>query len=147
MTFITTYPDQEQIARETVSEEFMQARADFADWYDSKSEDMQEFIDEISDRTSFIIDEDEYDKFIEELADYGIETASQFEDAFFGEFEGVNQEEKFAEEFIDEMGYRDNLPGFIVNHLDYKMIWECELMHDFYVIEFRGNSYFFNRNY
>ena len=147
MTFITTYPNQEQIAKETDMELIMQAQSDFAAWYDAKYEETQSLIDEIADRTSFIIDEDEYDQFFEELANYGINDASQFEDAFYAEFEGVNQEEQFAAEFIDEMGYRVDLPAFIGNHLDYKMIWECELKFDYFIIEFKGNSYFFNRHY
>ena len=63
----------------TLSPEFIKAREDFASWYDSKTEDMQALIDEISDRTYFIIDEDEYDAFISELGDYGITDASSFE--------------------------------------------------------------------
>ena len=144
MTLITTYPDQEQIAKETDMELIMQAQSDFEAWYDAKYEETQSLIDEIAERTCYIIDEDEYDAFIELLAAEGITEASLFEDAFSNEFEGVNQEATFCEELIDELGYRDNLPGFIGNHLDYKMIWECELRHDFFVIEFRGNSYFFH---
>ncbi len=130
-----------------LSEEFMKSRLDYAAWYDAKYEETQDLIDEIHDRTSFIIDEDEYDAFLEELASYGITESRIFQDAFHGEFEGVNQEEQFAAEFIDEMGYRVDLPAFIGNHLDYKMIWECEFKHDYFIIEFKGNSYFFNRNY
>jgi len=126
-----------------LSEEFMKARLDFAAWYDAKYEETQSLIEEIAERTSFIIDEEEYDAFIEELANYGITNASSFEDAFNGEYEGVNQEESFCEELIDELGYSENLPSFISNHLDYKMMWECELRFDYFVIEFRGNSYFF----
>ena len=40
---------------DNLSEEFMKARLDFAAWYDSKYEETQDLIDEIAERTSFII--------------------------------------------------------------------------------------------
>ena len=82
-----------------LSEKFMKSSIDFAKWYDKKPEAIQELIDEISSRTYFIIDEDEYDEFINLLAEYDITTAEQFESAFQGEYEGYGQDvlTKFTE--------------------------------------------------
>ena len=43
----------------TLSPEFVQARNAFAAWYDAKDVEIQSLIDTISDRTYFIIDEDD----------------------------------------------------------------------------------------
>ena len=45
---------------------------EYANWYDSKPQDVQELVDEISDRTSYITESSEYNEFIEELEAYGI---------------------------------------------------------------------------
>ena len=116
----------------------------FENWYDSKSEDYQLLIDEISDRTSFIIDEDEYDAFIEELANYGINDSSQFEDAFNGEVEGYGERvfAEFSEEFVESCGYKIE-PEFIANCIDWELVWYSSLRYDYQAIEFKGNTYFF----
>ena len=136
------------VSTPNLSPEFIKAREDFAAWYDAKSEDEQEFIDEISDRTSFIIDEDEYDEFIEELADYGITTASQFEDAFNGEWEGTGDRitALFAEDLVDGCGYSIE-PEFIANCIDWQLVWYSALRFDYNAIEFKGNTYFFSNHY
>ena len=128
----------------TLSPEFIKAREDFASWYDSKSEDMQEFIDEISDRTHYIIDEEDYDDFIEELQSYGITNASEFEDAFEGEWEGYGERiyAQFSENLIDSIGYTIE-PEFISNCVDWELVWYSSLRYDYNVVEFKGNTYFF----
>ena len=127
-----------------LSPEFIKAREDFATWYDAKSEDMQALIDEISDRTYYIIDENEYDEFIEELANYGINDASSFEDAFEREVEGsgVRVFAEFSEELIESCGYTIE-PEFIANCIDWELVWYSSLRYDYQAFEFKGNSYFF----
>ena len=135
----------------TLSPEFVSARDAFAAWYDSKDADTQELIDTISDRTYFIIDEDEYDAFISMLAnDMDITTAEQFEDAFYQEYEGVGEHitTKFAEEFCDDVyPIDDNVADIYRYAIDYQLVWYSMLRHDFYDLEFKGNTYIFNRNY
>lgn len=133
---------------ELLSEDFMKASLDFESWYDAKSEDEQEFIDEISDRTSFIIDEGEYDEFIAELESYGIETASQFEDAFNGEWEGYGERvyALFSEDLIDQCGYTIE-PEFISHCIDWELVWYSSLRYDYNAIEFKGNTYFFSNHF
>ena len=127
----------------TLSPEFIKAREDFAAWYDSKSEDEQQLIDEISDRTYYIIDEDEYETFIEELNAYGITTAGEFEDAFEAELEGHS--EKIYAEFSENLcdGLWDIKPEFIANCVDWELVWYSTLRYDYNAIESNGNTYFF----
>lgn len=127
-----------------LSEEFMKARLDFAAWYDSKSEEMQLLIDEISERTYFIIEENEYDSFIEELANYGINDAEQFEDAFQLEVEGYGERvyAEFSEQLVEDCGY-SIYPEFIINCIDWEQVWYSSLRYDYQTIEFKGNTYFF----
>lgn len=132
-----------------LSDEFMHARLKFAEWYDAKSEDEQALIDAISDRTCFITDEHEYDEFIELLDDYGIEHASQFEDAFEQELEGYSESvlATFAEELCDAMGYTADLPSLFANHIDWETVWYAELRHDFITVEFNNNTYLFHNSF
>ena len=128
----------------TLSPEFIKAREDFATWYDSKEIEYQFLIDEISERTNFIIDEEEYDTFIEELANYGINDASQFEDAFEREVEGYGERvfSEFSEQLMDDLGYNIQ-PDFIANCIDWELVWYSSLRYDYQTIEFKGNTYFF----
>ena len=127
-----------------LSPEFIKAREDFASWYDSKTEDYQALIDEISDRTYYIIDENEYDEFISLLGDYGITDASSFEDAFNGEVEGHGERvfAEFSEELVESLGYTIE-PEFIANCIDWELVWYSSLRYDYNTIEFKGNTYFF----
>ena len=136
------------VSTPNLSPEFIKAREDFAAWYDAKSEDMQEFIDEISDRTSFIIDEEEYDEFINELDSYGITTAQQFEDAFQGEWEGYGERiyALFSEDLIDQFGYSIE-PEFISHCIDWELVWYSGLRYDYNAVEFKGNTYFFSNHF
>ena len=123
----------------------------FTAWYDAKTEEVQELIDSISDMTSTIIEESEYDSFIEELDSYGIENASTFEDAYAGCYEsrfGSSAEANFSEELSSDCGYmgNTNLPDFIANHIDWQAVWDCELRHDYFTIE-AGSTYFFSAHF
>ena len=85
----------------TLSPEFVSARAAFAAWYDSKDAATQELIDSISDRTYFIIEEQDYDRFINMLdEDYGITSAMDFEDRFEAEIEGYG--DRFVAESLQD---------------------------------------------
>ena len=128
-----------------LSADFIKAREDFAAWYDAKSEESMEFIDEISDRTCFIIDEDEYDEFIKELDSYGITTAEQFADAFEGEYEGTGDRvtAEFAEHWVDDIGDLHLVPEYLQGAIDYELVWYSTIRYDFMEVEFKGNTYFF----
>ena len=133
----------------TLSPAFVASSVRFERWYDSKDADTQELIDEISDRTHFIIDEAEYDAFISMLdSDLSITTAEQFANAFYGEQEGVGDHitTKFTEEFCDDLYPTDDLPHIYQCAIDFELVWYQSLRYDFYDLEFKGNTYFFNRN-
>ena len=129
----------------TLSPEFVTARDAFAAWYDSKDAATQELIDAISDRTYYIIEEQDYDRFIDLLKDEGIESASDFEDKFEREFEdyGNNALAEYAEELAEECGYLDRIPDFLRNHIDWEAVWNCELRYDYSEVQFQENTYLF----
>ena len=116
-------------------------------WYDSKDGEYQLFIDSISERTGYITEENEYDEFIEELANYGINDVSDFEDAFSQEVEGYGERvtSDFAEELVESCGYNIE-PEFIRNCIDWQLVWYSSLRYDYQTIEFKGNTYFFHNN-
>ncbi len=96
--------------------------------------------------------EEDMDKLIQELDDYGIETVEQFEDAYAGCFESqpyTSAEAQFCEELADDCGYmgNTNLPSFIANHIDWQAVWDCELRHDYFTIEADGDTYFFSSHF
>ena len=133
----------------TLSPAFVASSVRFERWYDSKDAVTKELIDEISDRTHFIIDEAEYDAFINMLASHmSITTAEQFEDAFYGELEGVGDHitTKFTEDWCEDVYPTDDMPDLYRCAIDFELVWYQSLRHDFYDLEFKGNTYFFNRN-
>ena len=119
----------------------------FEQWYDSKDADTQELIDEIHESTQFIIDEEEYDLFIAELENEGITTAEEFCDRFTGEWVGVGDHvtTKFTEEWCEEVYPTDDMPDLYRCAIDFELVWYQSLRYDFYDMEFKGNTYFFNR--
>ena len=128
-----------------LSDSFMKEQLDYDAWYESKPLEYQLFIDTIAERTNFIIDEADYDTFIEELANYGINDVSDFEDAFNGECEGYGERvfAEFSEELIESCGYTIE-PEFIANCIDWELVWYSSLRYDYQTIEFKGNTYFFH---
>ena len=130
----------------TVSPQFVAARDAFAAWYDSKSPEMQDLIDAISDRTYYIIEEQDYDRFINMLdEDYGITTAVDFEDKFEREIEGYGDSQlaEFTESLLDDCGYLSNIPDFILSNIDYTGVWEGWLRFDYSEVQFQENTYLF----
>jgi hypothetical protein len=128
-----------------LSDSFMKEQLDYDAWYESKDIEYQFLIDEIAERTNFIIDEADYDAFIEELANYGINDASQFEDAFSQESEGYGERvfSEFCEELVESCGYTIE-PEFIRYCIDWEQVWYSSLRYDYQTIEFKGNTYFFH---
>ncbi len=128
-----------------LSDKFMKEQLDYDAWYESKDTEYQFFIDEIAERTNYIIDEADYDAFIEELANYGINDASQFEDAFSGEWEGYGERvfAEFCAELVDSCGYTIQ-PDFIRYCIDWEQVWYSSLRYDYNAIEFNNNTYFFH---
>lgn len=55
--------------------------------------------------------------------------------------------EDFAEEFMDEIGYTENLPDWIRNHIDWKGVWCGELRHDYGYTKVNGSLFFYRTTY
>lgn len=133
----------------TLSPQFVAARDAFAAWYDALNSDKRELVDSIADRTYYITEEREYEEFIQMLdVEYGITTAIDFEDKFEAEFEGYGdgQLAEYASNMIDECGYLDRVPDFLKNHIDWQMVWDCELRFDYSEIQFNENTYLFRNH-
>ena len=133
----------------TLSPQFVAARDAFAAWYDALSSDKQELVDSIADRTYYITEEHEYEEFIQMLdVEYGITTAIDFEDKFEAEFDGYGdgQLAEYASNMVDECGYLDRVPDFLKNHIDWQMVWDCELRFDYSEIVFHENTYLFRNH-
>lgn len=120
-----------------------------ASWYDSLTEQDQELYDMIEDRCP------EFSKlngrlcreFMDELSEYGVTTAEQFEDAFFTSFSYAHDESHFGEfvEYIVTEIMCQELPEFLV--IDWQESWYRNYRHDFFTIEFDGEVYFFHNNF
>lgn len=118
----------------------------FDAWYESKSEEIQRLIDEIADRTSFILEEDDYDAFVEQLANIGINSVNEFEHAWCQEVEGHGEHviADFVEQFIEACGYTIE-PDFIVDCIDWFKVWETRISKEYLAIEFEENTYIFKK--
>lgn len=122
-------------------------------WYDSQDEQYQDLYDAITNRIPYADkwDVDQVIDFISELDDLGIETSSQFEDAYYGHQDGWKAEATFAEEFYEGLGVgisNDAAPGSELWHfIDWQRVWDHSLSYDFSTIEFDGDTFFFNNNF
>ena len=133
----------------TLSPEFISARDAFAAWYDALDTDKQELVDSISERTHYIIEEQEYLDFIALLdEEYGIQCAMDFEDKFEAEFAGYGDSQlaEYAANMVEESGYLDRVPDFLKNHIDFEAVWNCELRYDYSEIQFNENTYLFRNH-
>ena len=133
----------------TLSPQFVAARDAFAAWYDALDTDKQELVDSISERTHYIIEEQEYLDFIDLLdEEFGIQCAMDFEDKFEAEFAGYGDSQlaEYAENMVTDCYDMSRLPDFITNHIDWEAVWNCELRYDYSEVQFNENTYLF-RNY
>ncbi|WP_066908106.1 hypothetical protein [Synechococcus sp. MIT S9509] len=88
--------DQALLMSGGLSRESLKERQRYADWYEEKSEQEQQLIDEIADCTDYILGEDQNNSFICLLRQNGIETADQFADSFCVEYEGIVESDEFV---------------------------------------------------
>ena len=85
----------------------------------------------------------------------GIENVDQWEDAYVQSMPSRwNVEAQFVEQLMDDLGYlswngpnEGPLPDFMLNHIDWQAVWDCELRHDYCTIEYDGVTYFFSRHF
>lgn len=120
-------------------------------WYDSQDEQYQALYDAIVDRIPFTDkwDVDQVIEFVGELDDLGITNQQQFEDAYYGEYDGWKAEETFAQEFYEGMitsSVQDEL-AIPLYYVDWQRVWDHSLSYDFSTIKFDGTTFFFNNNF
>jgi len=85
----------------------------------------------------------------------GIENVDQWEDAYVQSMpSSFRVEAQFVEQLMDDLGYlswdgpnEGPLPDFILSHIDWQAVWDCELRHDYSTIEYDGVTHFFSRNF
>ena len=133
----------------TLSPQFVAARDAFAAWYDNLNDDKRELVDSIAERTYYITEEREYEEFMQMLdEEFCIITAVDFEDKFEAEFDGYGdgQLAEYASNMVDECGYLDRVPDFLKNHIDWQMVWDCELRYDYTELQFNENTYLFRNH-
>ena len=80
----------------------------------------------------------------------GIENVDQWEDAYVQSMPtSLHVEAQFVEQLMDDLGYLSTadgeLPDFLTSHIDWQEVWDCELRHDYFTIEYDGVTYFFSR--
>ena len=128
--------------------EYDQIKVSGADWYESLTEQDRGLYDMIEDMYPEFskLDAEQCQEFMDELSEYGITTAEQFENAYYYQFDSYKAEAEFSEYVATEINCVD-IPDYIVNHIDWQSMWDCELRHDFFTIEFDGETYFFNNNF
>ena len=90
-----------------------------------------------------------------EINDYGIEDVDQWDVAYVCSMRTTyNVEAQFTEQLMDDLGYlswdgpnEGPLPDFVLAHIDWQEVWDCELSHDYFIIEDGDYTHFFNRNF
>jgi len=88
-----------------------------------------------------------------EINDLGIENVDQWEDAYVRSMPSSSRvEAQFTEQLMDDLGYllwdgpnEGPLPDFILSHIDWQAVWDCELRHDYTMSDVGG--YFFSRHF
>ena len=110
------------------------------------SEQEQEFFNYISED---IPDVD--DTLFQDILDNGIETVEQWEDAYVCSMPtSIFVEAQFVEQLMDDLGYLtedSSMPDFITSHIDWQSVWDCELSHDYFIIESNDQTHFFSRHF
>ena len=82
----------------------------------------------------------------------GIENVDQWDDAYSCSMPtSLRVEAQFVEQLVDDLGYlgdgpnETDVPDFLTSHIDWQEVWDCELRHDYFTIEYDGQTHFFSR--
>lgn len=109
--------------------------------YDSLDDDTKGLYDVIDDRFGRKWDHETVMQFIDELKGLDVLDKSTFDEYFYGVYDSTRE---MAEEYYTQAGVMDDehpLHSFI----DWDDVWERNLRHDFDVIEFDYEYYFFTK--
>ena len=82
----------------------------------------------------------------------GIENVDQWEDAYVRSMPtSFYVEAQFVEQLVDDLGYlgdgpnENDVPDFLTHHINWQEVWDCELRHDYFTIEYDDITHFFSR--
>jgi len=103
----------------------------------------------LEDHVADIIESDsvsEIDNFLTELSGYGITTVEQFNDSYSGCYRDVAT---FCEDLLCDIysAEIESLPSWLQFAIDWDLVWHHSLRHDYFEVYFKGEHYFFNRNF
>jgi hypothetical protein len=117
-----------------------------ADWYNSLTEQDRELYDAIEDMcpefTKYT--SEQCQDFMDELSEFGITTAQQFNDAYFWQSDSHHPEADFVEYLVTELNCLE-LPPYLV--IDWQKSWDRNYCCDFISFCFDGEVYFFHNNF
>jgi len=115
--------------------------------YDDLTSDEKDLYDKITDMLGKKWTHEETIEFMEELDDIGINTASDFEDAYEYTHDSYSSyaEKEFSEYFvIDVMDAQ--IPDIVMAAIDWQDVWDHNLRYDFCSIETVNGTFFFRNN-
>lgn len=115
--------------------------------YDELSTEDKDLYDKITDMLGEKWTHEETIEFMEELNDIGIETASDFEDAYEYTNDSYSSyaEKEFAEYWcIDVLDAQ--IPECVLSAVDWQAVWDHNLSYDFASIETVNGTFFFRNN-
>jgi len=115
--------------------------------YDDLSNDEKDLYDKITDMLGEKWTHEETVEFMDELDDIGINTASDFEDAYEYTHDSYSSyaEKEFAEYFVIEV-MDAQIPDIVMAAIDWQDVWDHNLRYDFCSIETANGTFFFRNN-
>ena len=115
--------------------------------YDDLSTEEQELYDAITELLGEKWTHEETIEFMDELDDIGIETASQFEDAYEYTHDGYASyaEKEFCEYIVIDV-LDAQIPDIVMAAIDWQDVWDHNLRYDYNAIETVNGTFFFLNN-
>ena len=112
--------------------------------YDDLDSDTQALYDAIDEKLGDKWTHEEVMEFIDELDDIGIETASQFDDAYEYTHDGYASyaEKEFAEYIVIDV-LDAQIPDIVMAAIDWQDVWDHNLRYDYNSIETVNGTFFF----
>lgn len=116
------------------------------DWEDSLTSQDSELWEEINDRCADFCNAspEEAQAFMDELADNGITTAEQFQDAMWYATSTYCAEAEFVQHIVEEIDCQD-IPAYLV--IDWQASWDRNYCHDFFTVKYQDITLFFHNNF
>ena len=119
--------------------------ANLSNWYESKNLIGQKLVDMICNKTSFVTNEKEIDRFVLILDGYDINTAKQFEYSFFAEYKG--DDVSILRTFFQDWSAlaKGCLTKKLLKERSPEVLWHELIQLDFHKFVFNGNTYFLKK--